>query len=77
MKNEDIQIRLIVFLVCGVASSGVALVSAFIRRALNDETESPSNSKEAAAVLGAGLFGGLLGAFSIDVVPTEEVKPLQ
>lgn len=77
MKNEDIQIRLIAFIVFGVASSGVALVSAFIRGALNDETESSSNSKEAAAVLGAGLIGGLLGAYSIEIVPTSEVTPLQ
>ena len=75
MKNEDIQIRLIAFLVFGVASSGVAIASTFIRWAINGRTGSPS--KEAAAVLGAGLIGGLLGAYSIEIVPTSEVKPLQ
>ena len=75
MKNEDIQIRLIAFIVFGIVSSGVSLASAYTKRAINGRTGSPST--EAAAVLGAGLIGGLLGAYSIDIVPTSEVKPLQ
>ena len=75
MKNEDIQIRLIAFLVFGVISSGVSIFSTFIRRQIKGKPGSPS--KEAATILGAGFIGGLLGAYSIEIVPTSEVKPLQ